>query len=53
MKKNNIEKIVSLEKHIEKIKNQQVTRIGGELEAYQTWVKLEIKRTEKKIAGLK
>lgn len=55
MSKNNsnIDKINSLEKHIDKLKNQQTIRTGAELEAYKDWVKLEISRTERKIARLK
>jgi hypothetical protein len=52
-KNNNSDKINSLQKHVEKLKTQQTTRIGGELETYKNWVKLEISRTEKKIASLK
>jgi hypothetical protein len=53
MKTNNTYKINSLQKHLEKLKNQQTTRTGGELEAYKDWIKLEISRTEKKIEKLR
>jgi peptidoglycan hydrolase CwlO-like protein len=49
-------KVQSLQKHLEKVKNlltnTTTKRTPSGQEAYTAWVKLEIKRTESKIAEL-
>lgn len=52
----NVDKINSLTKHLERTKRQignTPERQKGKEVAYQDWVRLEISRTESKIAKLK
>jgi hypothetical protein len=57
MAKDNSAKILSLQKHLEKVRNQannpSTKRTGAELDAYVEWVNREMKRTETMIAKLK
>lgn len=57
MKNNNSDRINALQKHLDRVKNQLVTvperRKGAGEEAYKSWVRLEISRTESAIAKLK
>lgn len=50
------EKIVSLQKHLERIRNQAANpspKHKDRTEAYKSWIALEIKRTQKRIDSLK
>lgn len=56
MKLDNSKKIINLEKHLDKTKALLTSipeRRLSQKETYLKWVKLEIKRTEKKIEQLK
>lgn len=52
-----MDKLLSLQKHLQTVKNQASNpskkHLGAKLASYKEWVRLEIKRTEKEIERLK
>ena len=56
MKKSDSDKLLNLQKHLERTRSQLASppeRRKEQGETYKNWVRLEIKRTESKIAKLK